>query len=880
MLKYVLFPFFLFSCCLSLSGQINLNEPRFAFEPNLPYDPSVPSPEKILGYALGEEMTLYAYVEQYFKALDAASDKITMKEYGRSYENRPLYCVVITNPANHRRLEQIRQDHLRLTDPAAINAAETEKQIGIQPVFLSMSYNIHGNEVSSTEAAMQVAYRLCAATDAGTQKMLDQSVIVFYICVNPDGRDRYAYWYKSVARHVPAAEPNDLDHSEPWPVGRTNHYWFDMNRDWVWGVHPEIRSLTAEYRRWMPQIHVDYHEQGYNSNYFTMPGTTPRNMLLPDTYEAWSDTFGRANIKAFDRHRVNYFTRDGFDFFYPGYGSSYPSVMGSIGMLTEQGGIGGGRVVTTEEGTVQTLRQRIFDHYTTAVATLEKGVERRAELLRYSRDAWTPAKSKSPVQAYLFPAAQGGYLQEMFEVLRRHDVRIGRIAADFTAAAREYRTGQTSSKKFSKGDYIISTDQPRYLLINSLLERNMEFRDSVQYDISAWSAPLAYNVETYTLNQKPDVIVESESNPVMIGGQVQNPDAKYAFVLDWQQSQAPKALAMFWQKGYKVRAAIESFSDGAVTYAPGSIIVLLGANEDKISRIADDMEDIARKCRVKIAGKNTGRMNSGWDLASTRNRPLRQPRVALLVDPPFDMYSVGQIYHLFDWETELPVERVRVASLKQTALPKFESRYGLADLKNYDVLILAGGGRFLGQVFNDESLRQIRTWMEAGGTLIATETAASFFTEQRSRFSKIKLVEPRRDSSEVSNYLKFSDREESAGKQVINGAVFNGLMDVSHPLAFGLKPEIYSLKTNTQAFEPSPDFQTVGAYVKNTKNLWAAGYASNKQLNLFAGKSFAGVLPVENGRLILMSDNPVFRAFWRGPSRMMQNAVMLMPGLK
>jgi hypothetical protein len=866
-----------------VSGQINLNDPRYAFEPQLPYDAKVPSPEQFLGYALGEEITLYAYMEQYFKALDAASDRMTLIEYGRTYENRRLYYAVITSPENHRRLEQIRQEHLRLTDPIQLSAAELERQINTQPVFLSMSFNIHGNEVSPTEAAMQAAYRLCAATDAATKTMLEQSVITFYVCVNPDGRDRYAYWYKSVARGIPAAEPNDLDHDEPWPVGRTNHYWFDMNRDWVWGIHPEIRSLTNEYRRWMPQIHVDYHEQGYNSNYFTMPGTTPRNLLLPDAYEAWADTFGRANIRAFDRHRVHYFTRDAFDFFYPGYGSSYPSVMGAIGMLTEQGGIGGGRVVRTEEGTIQTLRQRVFDHYTTAIATLEKGVERRKELLRYSCDAWTPAKSKSPVQAYILPANQGGYLPDMLDVLRRQGIRIGRLNEDFTAsAARYYRSGQKVSKKFTKGDYVVSTDQPLYLLINSILERNMEFKDSVQYDVSAWAAPLAYNVETYSVAQKPAITLETEAAVAATApkGSVQNSAAEYAYVIDWNQRQAPKALALLWQKGYKVRAAVERFNDGTTEYSAGSIIVLRGANEDKSAQISADMQDIARKANVKIDGKNTGRMASGWDLAATRNRPVSQPRVALLVDPPFDMYSVGQIYYLFDYETDLPIERVRASSLRQTAFPKFNQRYGLADLKQYDVLILAGGGASLQQIFNEDNLRQIRAWLEGGGTLIATETAAGFFTDQRSRFTRLRLTEVRRDSTEAANYLPFSAREEFNGKQTINGAVLNGTMDLSHPLAFGLKQEIYSLKTNTTALEPMLDLQAVGHYNKNPQQLWVAGYASDKHLKTFAGKVFAGVLPVGNGRLVLLPDNPVFRAFWRGPSRMLQNAVMLLPGVK
>lgn len=864
---------------ISASAQTNLVEARFAFDPQLRYDPAIPSPEGFHGFQLGEDLTLYAQVVAYFKALDAASDKIVLREYGRTYENRPLYLAVITSEENQRKLEQLRLNHLKLTDPGALPAGEADQLIKSQPVFLSMSYNIHGNEFSSTEAAMQVAYRLAAAQDAETKRLLEQSVVQMYICINPDGRDRYAYWYKSVARHIPAAEPNDLDHSEPWPVGRTNHYWFDLNRDWVWGVHPETRGLAAEYQRWMPQIHVDYHEQGYNSNYFTAPGTTPKNMLLPDRYEAWSDTFGRANIAAFNKHRINYFTRDAFDFFYPGYGSSYPSVMGGIGMLTEQGGIGGGRAVLTEEGTVQTLRQRIFDHYTTSIATLMKGAEHREALLRYSYEAWMPAKSKSPVKAYVFPAQQGGYLNDVLEILLRHGIRIGRAKSDFSLAeARDYRSGAAVRKSFSKGDFVILTDQPRYLLLNSVLERNMEFRDSVQYDISAWAAPLAYNLETFTSNQKPAVELEDFMAAPAPAKGVQNAPAVYAYVMDWDQRNAPKALAMLWRKGYQLRTAVEPFSDGKKTYSAGAIILLRGANEDKAARIDADMAEVADKCGVLIDGHHTGRMASGWDLAATRNRPIRQPRVALLVDPPFDMYACGQIYHLFDWETELPIERVRISTLRQTALPKFEQRYGLADLRQYDVIILPGGGRLLNTVFSEENQRQLRTWMEAGGVLIATESAAAYFTETRSRITRLKIAEPKRDSTEASMYLKYGDREDYYGKQAINGAVLNGTIDVSHPVGFAVKPELYTLKTSTQAIEPNLDLHAVGYYAKDPKKLYVAGYASGKQMEALKGKVFAGVLPIESGKLVLFADNTQFRMFWRGPSRMMQNAVMLLPG--
>ncbi|NUO00961.1 MAG: peptidase M14, partial [Saprospiraceae bacterium] len=818
-MKKLLFPLLCGVLSISLSAQIQLVESRFAFEPELPYDAAIPVPEAFLGYKLGEDKTLYANTVAYFKALDAASEKVSLNEYGKTYEGRALINVVITSPENHKNIATLRQNHLKLTDPAALSKAEADQLIESQPVFTSMSYNIHGNEASSTEAVMQVAYRLAAATDAATKAVLDNSVIILYICVNPDGRDRYIYWYKSVARNVVAEEPSDLEHYEPWPNGRTNHYWFDLNRDWIWGVHPEMRGLTAEYQKWMPQVHVDYHEQGYNSNYFTMPGTTPRNLLLPDRYEAWSDTFGMANVRAFDKHRINYFTREAFDFFYPGYGSSYPSVQGAIGMLTEQGGIGGGRAVMTEEGTVQTFRQRIFDHYTTSIATIFKSAEHRRKLLRYSYDTWSSTSSKSPVKAYVLPAEQGGYLEDVIDILLRQGIRVEQTTGDFNAPqAFNFRTGKAEKKTFAKGAYLISTDQPRHLLLNSVMERSLAIEDSVMYDISTWSAPLAYNLDAYYLTQKSTVATQPVKAASKTIGQLDRA-AGYAYLIDWNQRHAPKALALLWQKGYKVRAAEKAFSDGKNTYSPGSLIVLCGANLDRLSRIERELREIATTCGVVIRAHDSGRMLSGYDLASSSNRPLKQPKVALLTDPPFDALSCGQIYFLFDQETQLPVQRIRSSVLKQTALPKFGQRYGLVDLKNYDVLILPGGGDGLDKVFAKDQLDQLREWVSSGGVLVASESAAGYFTDQKSKFTKTKMPEIKRDSSNAAVYLSYADREDFMGKKAIPGAALLGRIDNSHPLAFGVSPDVYMLQSGLHYIKPDPGLHTVGYYHKNADEL-------------------------------------------------------------
>ncbi|MEL7122221.1 MAG: M14 family zinc carboxypeptidase [Bacteroidota bacterium] len=874
-MKTNLLSFLLLIACFQLSAQVKLvDSERFPLKPAARYNSTIPSPESFLGYELGAEHTVYADVYDYFYALAESSDRITINEYGKTYENRKLINLVITSEANHDNMDQLLARHNSLLTASESVAADI---IENDPIFTSLSYNIHGNETSCTEAAMQVAYHMVAAEDPDVRNALNNSVIIMYVCINPDGRDRYVYWYKTMKRMTPGIEPRDLEHYAPWPNGRTNHYWFDLNRDWIWGIHPESRGHIAEYQKWMPQVHVDYHEQGYNSNYFTMPGTTPRNKLLPDRYEAWTDTFGRANIEVFDQYQVNYFTRDAFDFFFPSYGSSYPTIMGAIGMLTEQGGIGSGRGVITNDGYVLTLRQRVFDHFRTSLATINKSVERKQDLLKYSYESWRPQNSKTSTKAYCF-TPESIYAQDVVNILLRNGVDVYTADANFQVPrATDFRSGETSGKSFEAGTFIVPTDQNRNLFITTLMERNMAIEDSVMYDMSTWSAPIAYNLDAYAAAAAPTVGKTQVTEEIMANQGLKNARAQYAYVIEWDQRNAPKALAWLWQQKYRVRAAAKPFSDGTNTFGAGSLIVLKGRNLEKKDDIDRDMRTLADNAGVEIMGFNTGRMLSGLDLASSDNRPLKQPKVALMVEPPFSTYTAGQIYFLFDWETQLPVERIRTSILQQTSIPKFGSRYGGADLNDYDVLILSGGGGGLNSLFNKEAKADLMDWVRAGGTIVATESAASFFNEKNFKGLKVSMKEMKPDSSEQAKYLAYEDREDYFGKKRIPGSALNGKIDVTHPLGFGLDPEVYSLKFGTNALVPTSDLLTVGHYDKNPDDLLVAGYASQDNLKHLAGGTFAAVRTMGRGKIVYLLDNTQYRMFWRGPSRMMQNAVMLVP---
>lgn len=850
---------------ISASAQLQDAVERFQFDPSVSYDNTIPSPKEYLGYDLGTQYTFHYQVMGYFEKLAELSDKITFHEYARTYENRSVNYAIITSAENQNNLDDIRTHNLKIANtPNSVNVNE-------EPVVVWMSYNVHGNEPSSSEAAMQTAYRLVASTDSETLNWLENSVIIIDPMLNPDGRDRYVYWYKSSQANVLNVNASDLEHDEIWPGGRTNHYWFDLNRDWTWLVHPESRGRINVYQQWMPQVHIDFHEQGFNNNYFTMPGTTPRNHELPADYEQWADVFGRGAIEEFDKAQVNFETRERFDFFYPGYGSSYPSIMGGIGMLAEQGGHSrGGRAVETNDGYVLTLRQRVFDHYKNGISIVKTSVENRKALVQYFKDARSQNTQKGNTKAYILPNNSNDYTYDLVNLMVKQGVKVEQANDDFNVRnAFSYWDGNSSSRSFKAGDFIIKTDQPAHLFINTLMRRQLEIKDSVMYDMSTWSAPLAYNLDAAWTTSDVRVNTTQIDEEVVHPNGLTNGNAQYAYVVDWNQRNAPKALAQLWKHGYKVRSAEKGFTKDGVEYSRGSLVILLGRNLHKGSNIHQDMKTIADYADVKVAGFNTGRMDVGSDLGSPSMRPIEKPRVGLIIDSGFSSYTAGQIWFLFDQWTELGIDRVRSSSI------------GGIDLNDYDVLIMPSGFG-LNSIFNKNSRDELKSWVRNGGTLVATEGSTSWLTNDQSGITSAELFEEEENEDEgkidPAAYTRYKDQEDSSGLRRIPGSAFKAMIDNSHPLAFGMKDKLYSLKFSTNALKPDPSFSTVGYYVKDADEVLASGYASEENKEKAAGKAFAAVQGMGRGNVVFLMDNTQYRMFWVGPARMMQNAVMLVPG--
>ncbi len=844
----------------------------FQFAPEIPRNTAVPSPSDFLGRETGEAYTFHGDVVRYLYALAEASDRVTVEEYGRTYEGRALHVLTVTSAANHARLDAIKAANRELADPDTESTRAAEIVAG-NPIITWLSYNVHGNEPSSTESALEVLYLLAAGESEHITDLLDQSVVLIDPVLNPDGRDRYVYWYKSMRSSQLRVSADDLEHTEPWPGGRTNHYWFDLNRDWMWLVHPESQGRIRVYQDWMPQVHMDYHEQGFNNNYFTMPGKAPRNLNLPEAYESWADMFGRASGEALARNQVNYFTRESFEFFYPGYGSSYPSMMGGIGMLAEQGGHSrGGRAVETNDGYVLTLRQRAWDHFATSMAVVEASVQHREDLLSYYRTFFDPSTSENPTTAYLIPDDGGhGYVTDVIALLLEHGVEVERATEAFSIEAVDYWSAETGRHTFEAGTWIIPTDQARHVMVNTLMQRQMEIESYDMYDMSTWSVPLAYNLQGAAWTQRA-VSVQTEAviaAPERATG-VTHPDARYGYVIDWRQQHAPKALGMLWEAGYDVRAARRTFGIGEKDYPVGTIIVLKGRNRDKMDTIGADMQRIAQEAGVQIEGYDVSRVDRGMDLASADARVIDKPRVVLMLDSPFGSETAGQIWYLFDQRVDWGIDRVR------------GDNFPSLDLDEVDVLVLPPGN--VDAMLDSTQTDRLERWVRQGGTLVASESAAPWMTKERTGLTSAEMVrvEPDKNEKPAVNervYTRYEDRRDSTNTSRVSGSAFRAVLDNSHPLAAGMPDRMYTLKFGADAIKPSQSMHTVGYYDRDAAGLLASGFASDENQQKLAGNLFAGVEQVGSGKVIVLLDKTQYRMFWLGPTRLLINSIMLMHGM-
>ncbi len=839
----------------------------FAQESRPASRPSIPSPEAFLARRLGDVYTRHADIAAYAHLVAERSDRVSLESYGRTNEGRELLLLAVTSPENHRRMATIRAGLGKLADPRKMSTSEDARQVAADlPVVVWLSYNVHGNEASSSETSLVVLHRLATATDPETTRWLSQAVIVIDPCLNPDGRDRYVNWFNSVVGRRPDADPDAREHKEPWPGGRTNHYQFDLNRDWAFATQVETRSRLPHVVAWTPQVHVDFHEMSAESTYFFFPAEKPINANFPPNTLKWGKLFGQGNAAAFDKQGLPYYTSEDFDLFYPGYGDSWPSLTGAIGMTYEMAGHStSGAAYVRRDGQILTLDDRLRRHELATYGTIETAVSRRQELLldyhAFRRSAIEEGQGGA-VRAFVLSTAEDPTrADELVRNLRLQGIEVARTKAGFTVARTRDIHGQAVvDRTFDAGTYVVPMNQPLKRLAKTLLEPRTEIHELYFYDVSAWSLPLIYGVPCYELDQPPEVELEGVDAVARRPGSVDQAEATVGWLMDGTASASMFGLADLLRAGVRVRAARKPFTHGGIKYARGGFLV---RRSDNGPDVASTIAGVADRTGARFKAVNSGLSTVGVDLGSESFGLVSPPRILLGAGRGIDSTSFGAARYVLDVAYDLPHGVVDLDDLERI------------DLRRATALVLPDGRAPRSKA----ALEAMRQFLRDGGVVVAIGAAAfELASGEKEAFSSVRSGEPKRDDSKpetTTRKVRFIDEEEAeARKRQAPGSIFTVELDPGHPLAFGYRSDVTAFKSGLTTFDPEGPGRHVGLF-KDAAPI--SGYVNDADAKALQGRSYVTVDSVGEGSLVLFADDPNFRGAWHALSRLFLNACLLLP---
>lgn len=814
------------------------------------YDPTVPTPEQVLGMVPGEWHVRHDQLLKYMDAVAAASDRVTIERTGRTYEHRDLVMLTITSPANHANIESIREQHLTLSDPDR----SANQNIADMPVVLYQGYSVHGNEPSGANAALLYVYHLAAAQGPEIDAALANAIILVDPSFNPDGLERFAQWVNSRRAMNLSSDPDNLEQNEPWPGGRTNHYWFDLNRDWLPLRHPESIARMQNFYRWRPNVLTDHHEMGSDNTFFFQPGIPSRtHPLTPQRNQDLTGEIATFHARALEADKRMFYTRESYDDFYYGKGSTYPDITGSVGILFEQAS-SRGHARDTQNGVLR-FPFTIQNQFIASLTTLEGSLALREDLLGYQRDFYQESRElarQDDVKAYVFgDASDQASAYEMAEILRRHQIAVHVLAEDLEVNGQQFTRGRA---------YVVPKEQDQYRLIESIFEQRTEFPDTLFYDISTWTFPYAFNTPFVELQrrQAPDsllgdmVAIDDAPEGRLIGGS----DA-YAYAFEWDEFFAPRALYRLLQAGVRARVASEPFTsataEGVKQFDYGTILVAVGPQDVSATDIRALLQQAAAEDGLTVYALDSGLSSAGLDLGSRGFQLLREPRVAILAGDGMRSSEVGEAWHVFDQKFDIPVTLLTTDRMRQS------------DLSRYNVMVLASGS------YNAVQTEKLKQWIQQGGTLIVYKTALSWAA--REGLANITLIEDETEEAEGDRASRaYADQVRDDGEQLISGSIFNATLDLTHPLGYGYNYELL------RVFRDNAQFMQVGENPYSTPLIYAddalaSGYISAENLQKIGGTAAIVVSRQGSGRVIAMTDNPNFRAFWFGTTRLFMNAV-------
>ncbi len=801
----------------------------------------VPSPENFLGYKVGTKYTPYYKILSYVYAVEkAAPQMVKVEKYGETYEGRDLVVVYVTQPENMQRLEEIRTNNLKLA-----NIINDGKNVNISsaPALVWLSYNVHGNEPSSSEAAMLTLYALVNPSNAETKEYLKNTVVIIDPCLNPDGRDRYVNWYKSASGEQFNADPQSREHAEPWPRGRTNHYNFDLNRDWAWQTQQESRFRVKKYNEWLPQVHVDFHEQGYNSPYYFAPAAEPFHKVITNFQRDFQTRIGRNNASYFDANGWLYFTRQIFDLFYPSYGDTYPTYNGSIGMTYEQGGIDGGLAIKTDEGDTLTLVDRALHHFTTSLSTIEISSKNATQLVTEFKKFFNEGYSEGDYKTYVLSADDPAKIREVITLLDNNGIQYGKPDAK-SYKGFNYYSGKEESFSGNDNTLAISALQPKGKLVKVLFEPQSVLSDSATYDITAWAVPYAYGIKAYGVKEQLSL------SPYNKAAAITDVTSSYGLLIPYNSFSSAQLLSELLQQKVKVRYALKPFTYKGTQFNRGTLIITRANNIEDWNTLTNAA---GKKFGIQPVKVESGFMDVGSDFGSPDVRLIKAPNVAVITGNNVSSSDAGEVWSYFDNSLHYPLTQLDGNYFKFT------------DLSDYDVLILPGG-RYTD--FGDDEKNKIKDFVSMGGKVIAMDQgAAKLLTADWAGF---KLKEE--DKKDTVVLKKYADLERDELRNAIPGAIYKVNLDNTHPLAFGYPDYYYTLKLGNEMYEYAKDAWNVGTI---NASGYVSGFVGSELKNRLKDGMVLGAKSVDEGNIVLLADNPLFRLFWQNGKLMFANAVFL-----